>query len=87
MVSLLFCFYASFSPSFPLLRSGRIGLDSGQEGARMTAINNTRNARRMAGNFVKNNSELKGKTTSYVPSSTVSSVVIREEVKSRNERT
>ena len=53
----------------------------------MTAINNTRNARRMAGNFVKNNSELKGKTTSYVPSSTVSSVVIREEVNSRNDRT
>ena len=66
MVSLLFCFYASFSPSFPLLRSGRIGLDSGQEGARMTAIISTRNARRMAGNFVKNNSDFLQNAASYV---------------------
>ena len=32
----------------------------------MTAINNTRNARRMAGNFVKNNSDFLQKNASYV---------------------
>lgn len=81
MVSLIFAIMPASRPHFLFSRRGWMGLDSGPEGARMTAINNTRNTRRMAGNFVKNNSELKGKTTSYVPSSTVSSVVIREEVK------
>ena len=42
------------------------GREKGGGRAFMTAMISTRNARRMAGKFVKNNSETRGKKTSYV---------------------
>lgn len=66
MVSLIFAIMPASRPHFLFSRRGWMGLGSGPEGARMTAINNTRNARRMAGNFVKNNSDFLQKNASYV---------------------
>lgn len=66
MVSLIFAIMPASRPHFLFSRRGWMGLDSGPEGARMTAINNTRNTRRMAGNFVKNNSDFLQKNASYV---------------------